>query len=359
MIELDGSKGGGQIIRTALALSTITGRPFKAINIRKSRPKPGLKPQHIAAIKALKELCNAEVKGDELGSSELYYYPKEIEPKDLDIDIGTAGSITLLMQSLILPAMLCGKQMKVSITGGTCGLGQMPIEYFQNVFFPHIKKYTKDFQVNLIKRGYYPKGKGVVEFIIKPEYKVGNFDEFIEKNKETFKKIFLIEQGHLLQIKGVSHASFDLESKKISERQARAATLNLKKLGCPINIRQEYQKALSTGTGITCYAICSIDHEEIDFDNPILIGADSFGKLGKTSEKVGNECARELIRAIRSKAPVDKHLADNLIPFMAIFGGEMKVEEITNHTITNIEVCELFLEKKFEVDLEKNRIKIE
>lgn len=358
MLEIDGNhlEGGGQIIRTAIALSTLTNRPCRIYNIRKKRNKPGLKNQHLAAIDALKTLCNAEVTGNTLGSNELIFHPNKIEPKNIDIDIKSAGSITLLLQALLLPCILATKPIKITIIGGTIGLGQMPIEYFKAVFIPHIKKYVEEIDVNIIKRGYYPKGKGVVEIVIKPKFHIETtFDEFIEDNKEDFKKIVLLKQGYLIQIKAISHSSLDLEKKEITQRQARAAKLQFKKLRTHVHINEEYQSTLSTGTGITCHAIFSLDEDDIDSINPIILGGSSYGELRKSAERVGTEAANELIKSIKSKAPVDKYLADNLIPFLAIFGGRIKVEKITNHTRANIWVCEQFLGKIFEIN-EKERV---
>ncbi len=344
MLIVDGKEGGGQVIRTALALSTLINKPFKAINIRKNRDKPGLKAQHLTCIDALKKLCNAEVKGDSLGSLELEYYPKSYEAQDLEIDIGTAGSITLLMQSLLLP-IICGKKkITLNITGGTHGLNQMPIEYFKEVFAPHLEKYVEKIEIILLRRGYYPKGQGNVDIIIKPKEEPEGF-------------INLLNIGKLIQIKGISHASKDLEKNKVAERQSKTARLNLSKLKYPINLIEEYQDTSSTGSGMTLFAIHSLYDDEIDFRNPIILGADVNGKKGIKSENIGNKCSNELIKIIKSKCPVDKHLADNLIPFLAIFGGKIKVEEITEHTLNNIKTCELFLNKK--INVENNIISLE
>tara|TARA_Y100000034_G_scaffold135115_1_gene205746 strand:- start:1879 stop:2925 length:1047 start_codon:yes stop_codon:yes gene_type:complete len=336
MLTIDASYGGGQVIRTALALSTLLKKPFKAVNIRKNRPKSGLKAQHLTCIETLKELCNAEVKGNVLESKELEFHPKNIEIKDLEIDIGTAGSITLLMQSLLLPIICSKDKINLKIIGGTHGLNQMPIEYFKEVFIPHITKYIEKLDVTLLKRGYFPKGQGEVEISITPK-------------EEPEGEIKLLYQGKLIQIKGISHASKDLENAKVAERQSKTARLNLKKLNCHINLIEEYQDTKSTGSGMILYAIFSLLDDEIDFKNPIILGSDINGKKGKKAELIGNECSNELIKTIKSKAPVDKYLADNLIPFLAIFGGKIKVEEVSEHTLANIKTCELFLDKKFEI----------
>ena len=177
------------------------------------------------------------------------------------------------------------------------------------------------------------------------------------ENLKDAPKINLTEQHNLIQIKGISHASLDLQKAEVAERQAKAAKIILNKFNCPIQIRTEYSDTLSTGSGITVWAIFSKNPEEIDFNNPIILGADALGEKTKRSEEVGKESAEKLVKEIESKAPVDSHLADNLMPFLALFGGRIKVSKITGHTLTNIYVCEQFLGKIFEVDKENNIIK--
>ena len=138
MIELDGSsgEGGGQIIRTALAMSAITGKAFRIINIRKNRDNPGLANQHLYCVKAVKELCDAQVEGAELGSEKLEFYPRKIKPQTLSIDIGTAGSVTLLMQSLLPICIMSDGKFRIRAKGGTDVRWSMPYDYMANVLFP-------------------------------------------------------------------------------------------------------------------------------------------------------------------------------------------------------------------------------
>lgn len=349
MIKLDGFylEGGGQIARTALALSTLISKPFELSNIRKGRPTPGLKNQHLFCIKALEELSNAKTQGASLGSTALSYSPGKIKGRTLSINIGTAGSISLLLQSLIIPSTFADSKVRLKITGGTDVKWAMPFDYFTKLFLPQIKKYA-DIETKLGKRGYYPKGSGKVDIKIKPKFN-------LESIKEA-PKIELMDQGALIQIKGISHASSDLQEANVAERQARAAKSVLNKLNCPIKIQTEYSETLSTGSGITLWAIFSKDGEEIDFNNPVILGSDCLGEKGKKAEIVGKEAAEKLISEINSEAAVDLHLADNLIPFLALIGGRIKVSKISNHTLTNIYVCEQFLNKTFEVDKEKNII---
>ncbi|MBR9692031.1 RNA 3'-terminal phosphate cyclase [Candidatus Woesearchaeota archaeon] len=349
MLKIDGSygEGGGQIARTALALSTITGKAFEANNIRQGRKVSGLKAQHVKCTKALEKLANAKSQYAVIGSEILKYEPGKLRPQTLSIDIGTAGSISLLLQAILLPTFFVDGKIHLKITGGTSGKWAMPFDFLMNIFLPQIKKFTKSIDVKIEKRGYYPKGGGKIELKIKPL-----------EDKTAFPKFNSIEQGNLIQIKGISHASKHLEKAEVAERQAKAAKLSLSNLDVPINIQTEYADTLSPGSGITLWAIFSKDPDEIDVNNPILIGADALGERGKKSEDVGREAAESLLKEIESKSPVDSHTADNLIPFLSMFGGKIKVSKITKHTKTNIWVCEQFIENKFEIDEENNIISV-
>ena len=361
MISLDGDylEGGGSIARVALALSTITQKPFEIGNIRKNRPQSGLKNQHLFCIKALEQLCNAKSEGAFLGSTSLKYFPGKIEGKPITVDIETAGSISLFLQAILLPCMFANKATKLTIIGGTDAKWAAPIDYFNEVFLPQVKKYA-DMEFKLIKRGYYPKGNGRIELKITPKYKISDFadfEAFFNHLKENAPKINLTGQENLMQIKGISHASSDLQTSKVAERQAESAQLILKqKYEAPIKIASEYQDTLSSGSGITLWAIFSKNMGEIDSLNPIRLGADSLGEKGKKSEIIGTEAANNLIKGIESKAPADKHLADQLLAFMALVSkSKIKTSEITNHARTNIYVIEKFFGEAFSIN-EKEKI---
>lgn len=362
LIALDGNylEGGGQILRTALALSTLLQKPFSITEIRKGRKKPGLKNQHLFCIKALESLANAKAEGASLGSSALKFYPNEIKPQTLSVDIETAGSITLLLQSLLPVCILGGGEnlgkFRLKIKGGTDTKWSMPVDYLKNVFVPQMKKYA-DINVSLIKRGYYPKGNGLVDIKIKGKYNMKTFNEAPQ--------IDLVEQGKLVQIKGVSHAARFLENQAVAERQAKAAKLLLGKLNVPISIDVQYCDTLSPGSAIIVWAIFSKqssqseEDEEIDFLNPVILGADGLGEPGKRSEDVGQEAAEKLLAQINSGAACDEHMEDNLIPYLGFFGGKIKVAKMTNHTKTNIYTTEQFIDKKFRVDEVKNVISVD
>jgi len=336
MIEIDGShgEGGGQIIRTALALSTITGKPFRANNIRKGREKSGLKAQHLACIEALKKICKAKTGPVSVGAEELEYIPGEIKGGKYRIDIGTAGSITLLLQAVLWPCFFAPRKVTLEITGGTCGKWQAPVEYFQNVLLPHLNRLAEKIDFKIIKRGYYPKGGGLVELGVWPK----------EPDKAVL--VDLVERGDLVQIKGVSYAEQSLEKAQVAERQAKAARELLEKYEVPIGISKEYGKALNPGSGIVLWAVFSGE----DHLNPVRLGADGLGEKGKPSEKVGEEAAKKLAEEIDSGGCVDAHLADQLIPLLGLVGGKMKVSSISKHAESNIYVVEKFLDVKFRIE---------
>jgi len=338
MIILDGShgEGGGQIVRTALALSTVTGRAFRVTDIRKNRPQPGLKAQHLTAITALKEICGAKAPLVGLGITELEYAPGAVTGGNYSFDIGTAGSISLLLQALLLPLLFAPKPVKLTLTGGTCGLWQAPVEYFQHVLLPHLQKFA-EITCAIERRGYYPKGNGRVVVRVKPRVhdltllKIVPFD--------------LSVQGKLVSIHGVSHASADLEKREVAERQARAAKLLLRKYDVPVTIDTHYSESLSTGSGITLWARFQNGDE---FHT--VLGADAIGERDVSADAVGTIVAENLKKEIDSGAAVDSYLADQLLPFLAFCGGVVKTSTVTEHARTNMMVIEKFLDVKFVVE---------
>jgi RNA 3'-phosphate cyclase len=344
MIELDGTyaEGGGQIVRTALGLSAVTGKAFRVTNIRQGRKEPGLKKQHLEAIRALQKLCNATVEGAELGSKEITFVPGPFKPQKLEIDIETAGSITLLLQSLIVPMTFAKKRTTLVLKGGTDVPWSMPADYFKFVFLPHLKKYA-DVDFKIIKRGYYPKGNGVVELSVNP--------------KENKQQIILTKQEKLLRVKGIANASASLQKRQVAERMAQAAEMQLQRLDCPISVDVQYAESLSDGAGIVLWSVHS-DKDEIDSSNPIILGSDRLGEIHKPAEDVARDAVRNLVEEIRSGAAVDKHCADNLIPFLGIVGGKIKTSAITGHIKANIYVTEQFLDVTFAIDKEKNEISV-
>lgn len=331
MINVTGDylEGGGQILRTATALSCITKKPIKVFNIRAKRPNPGLKHQHLYTLKTLAHLFRAKTTGLELGSKEITFIPSLdfiLEDK-LEIDLRTAGAVGLALQPLLLVCAFKGKGIALTIKGGTCGLGAVPVDYYLQVIFPILSHFGLKANLEIIKRGYYPKGGGEIKVRIEP----------IKEPKE----IFLTEPGRILNIKGISIASSSLSKRQVVERQAsKAEEILRKRFNAPIKIEKEYASTLSLGSEINLLAYT---------ENSCILWSDSRGERNKSSEEVGIEAAEGLIEEIESGAAVDFHLADNLIPWLSLLGGTIKTSSISLHALTNIWVCELFFGKCFEI----------
>lgn len=331
MIDIPGDylEGGGQILRTALALSCITSKPMRIFNIRQKRPNPGLKPQHLYTLKALSCVFGAKTKGMELNSREITFIPSDnlIQLKTFEIDLKTAGSIGLALQPIILVAAFKSNDtICFNLKGGTCGLGAVPIDYYANVLFPLLGRSGLKTNLEVLKRGYYPKGGGEVRLEIEPI--------------KDPKSIFLTEPGRLVSIRGISIASSSLALREVSQRQAKAAEQTLKqRFSVPIKIEIEYAKTASIGSEINLFAYTQ---------NNCILGADARGEKNKSAEQVGREAAEKLIKEIDSGAGVDVHLADNLIPWLCFLKGSIKAGTISLHTQTNLWICELFLGKVFE-----------
>jgi RNA 3'-phosphate cyclase len=362
MIELDGSygEGGGALIRTALALSTLTGKPFTVNNIRAGRPNPGLKAQHLHAIKALQEICNAETNEIDIGSTKLFFSPGKIKRGIYKVDIGTAGSISLLTQALILPCMFAPGKITFKIKGGTCGKWQAPVSYLQNVLLPQLQRFVEKIELKILKQGYFPKGGGEVHLEITPRFKLNQVESFAELYDELqFKtvKINLTQQGKIEQIRGDINVSRELENKEVTERITTAAKTLLKLYQVPLNIREQYVNSLSVGGNITLWAIFS-NGDKVDFDNPIILAGDALLEKSKSSEEIGKEAAQMLKKEIESGYPIDRFLADQLIPYMGLLlGSKIKVREVSKHANTNIYVVKEFLDVFFKV--EKDFISVE
>lgn len=325
MIEIDGSygEGGGQIVRTAAALAAVTGRPIRIRNIRRNRPKPGLAPQHAQAILALARICNARTSGVVPLSQEITFEPGEIRGGSYDVRIGTAGSITLLMQCL-LPAMLKAEgSIDLAVHGGTDVRWSPTIDYFRYVFLPALSSSGAKVNLDLSQRGYYPKGMGSVLLRVEPV---------------DLMPVNLKAQDQDAQIvTGISHCSnLPLH---VAKRQADAASQALKDSGFEAEVALEVLALPSMGSGITLWSGYK--------------GGSSLGERGIRAETVGEKAAYEIISELRSDAAVDIHLADQLIPYIALVGGSYTAREISTHTRTNIWTARHFLEREIKVSGEE------
>jgi RNA 3'-phosphate cyclase len=321
MIIIDGKEGGGQILRTSLGLSAITGKAVTVENIRANRPNPGLQEQHLQGVLAMQKLCNAELKGAMKGSTKIEFSPNPIVSGQLDVNLSTAGSIGLILQILLIPAIKT--DLEIYITGGgTYNKFAPPVHHFEYVLSPLLKKMNYNVYVRIIKNGFYPKGGAKVE---------------VDSKIAELKPLHIPEKGKIISIKGMSIATESLRKAKVAERQAETAQKILDKhfqMPIEIEIKTEYVNALNPGSGIQLWV--ETEHT--------IIGGDCVGERGKRAETVAEEAARSLIDSYEN-GTVDIHTADMLLPYIAIVGGSYKIPKLTNHVKTNIKVIEKFLGK--------------
>jgi RNA 3'-terminal phosphate cyclase (GTP) len=334
MIEIDGSygEGGGQILRTAVALAAYRETPCKIRNIRKGRPTPGLRPQHAAGVQALAALCHAEVSGLHVGSAEVTFKPGMIAGGTLRIDVGTAGAIGLILQTIMLPAAKALSPLLLTIRGGTDVPWAPTIGYCQEVTLPVLSQMGYAGEVTLTKRGHFPRGGGEVSVALK---------------KADLSPSQLLEPGQIKVIRGRSHAADALKQRRVAERQQEGAMACLKKSGVPCEIAVEYGPAASVGSGIDLWAVA----------NHTRLGANALGARGKKAEEVGEEAASALIRQLNSGAALDEWMGDQILPFLAVAGGEssISVTRITDHLRTNLWVINHFLPIETQIKEEKTR----
>ncbi len=337
MIDVDGSsgEGGGQILRTALALSSVLEKEVRVHDIRAGRSEPGIKAQHLAGVRAVARFCGATVDGDRVGSTEIVYRPRHLIAGEVRIDVGSAGSTTLVLQTIMPLLAYCSGPTTVEIVGGTDVKWSPPVDYLRLVALPSLRRmgYTSDLKT--MRRGHYPRGGGEIRLETRP---VSRLKGLVGAS---------VRPGRTARIEGVSHV-VNLPS-HIAERQAEAAKNLLieKGLSSPdITIEHHQSTGLSPGSGLVLSAAIE----------DALVGADRLGDKGKPAEQVGREAAAELAREVESGAFLDSHMADMIVPYMALADGisEVSVSRITQHTLTNVMVAELLCGVKFDVSGKEN-----
>lgn len=333
--QLDGSilEGGGQLLRVAVALSAVTGKPIQVDNIRLRREKPGLRYQHLSAIKAVAELVDAEVAGLEIGSQSITFRPKRMSARDYQVDIGTAGSTTLVLQALMPALAFAPAGIGVTLSGGTNNPLAPSIDYMNGVLILTLRRMGYDCGVELVRRGFYPRGGGEVRVA--------------SKSVSSLKSLEIIKPQDVAHI-GILAYSCKLPS-HITERMAKTATAMLRRTAsADITTTLE---SLQIGE-----PKCSMDPGcglliAVEYSSGIIAGFDGLGERGKPAERVAEEVASSALHHLRTEAPVEPHLCNQLLIWMSIAEGPSQVQtsELTLHSLTCMEIARQLLGIEFEV----------
>ena len=329
LVEIDGSmgEGGGQILRTSIALAAITGRPLRIFNIRAKRSNPGLRPQHLTAVRAIAALSGGRLDGDRVGSMELRFTPGRIRGGHYRFDVGTAGSVSLVLQALLPVMAYADGPVTVEIRGGTDVPMAPTIDYIREVLRPLLAMLGYRFTVRVRRRGHYPRGGGIVEVTV-------------PSPPRGFKARSFTERGELVEARVRSHAV--RLPRHVAERQARSASEVLRReLGVEPKVEIEWYEPgrdphLGPGSGVLAWLV---------FEETVM-GGDSIGKRGKPAEQVGREAAEQLVEDYRTGAALDRHASDMLPVYLALAEGDSLIHGamLTSHAHTVLELLKLIVE---------------
>ncbi|MFW9819503.1 MAG: RNA 3'-terminal phosphate cyclase [Candidatus Thorarchaeota archaeon] len=346
ILEIDGSfgEGGGAILRIAAGYSVLFERPIRINNIRANRSKPGLRLQHLMGLKTLSELTSSELSECQIGTTQLTLNPKRSIKSNIEVEIATAGNIGLLLQPIQIACLGFKKTDVIKIIikgGGTFGKWAPSLNYLQHVTYNVFKNHGFNVNIDILKHGFYPKGGAAVKCTIKPP-------------KNNLKSLNLVELGDIDLIQGEIICTNHLINKKVCERIKKSATQRItKQLHMDVKINYKYVQSLSPGVGLSLWA---------NSETGSLISSGTIlGERNVSSEKLGIIATDKLINYIKKKIPVDNYLSDQLIPLMGFIKepSKIKVLDVTSHTITNLELIKLFLNRNYQVKNEKSHYIIE
>ncbi len=332
IVCIDGSfgEGGGQILRTSLALSCLLGKPVEIRNIRKSRRNPGLRPQHLTAVMAAASIANAVVQGANLSSTSLQFQPDGIRGGTYHFDVAkkkaSAGSVSLLLQTILLPLCFAGRTSLVTVKGGTPVPWSPSFHYLTSIVNPLLFRLGVIAEYAITSWGWYPVGNGHVSARITPVRALQPFT--------------LIDRGNLLSVTGISAIS-NLPD-HIATRQRDRALAVLSRQGIEASI--ETLSVPSTGKGSFLFLTA-------EFEN-LSVGFDSLGAAGKRAEEVADEACTGLLSYLHAKGALDPHLADQIVPWLAFCHGssEFTTSRVTRHLLTNIWVIQQFMDVEVRVE---------
>jgi RNA 3'-phosphate cyclase len=328
MFEIDGSygEGGGQLVRTAVAVAAIRGTPIRVINIRARRRTPGLAPQHVAAVRAVARLCDARCEGVEPRSPAIVFTPERLHGGTFRVDVGTAGSVTLVLQAM-LPALVASRERcRVTIRGGTDVRAAPPVDYLRLVLLPLLATMGVHAGLTVARRGYYPRGGGEVQLDLAPVARVA---PFIVEAAGAARRIEL--RAHVTQL-----------AREVAERMDTAARLVLPH---DIALQGEIEvnpPTLSYGPGGAIVLRALTEHT--------VLGAASIAERGVRAEQLGRKAAESLARDLQSGATLDIHAADQMLTLLALADGRsvFRAGEISSHARTAMWLLERLAGTRFE-----------
>jgi RNA 3'-terminal phosphate cyclase (ATP) len=319
MLTIDGSmgEGGGQILRSSIALSIITGAPITIEKIRAKRDKPGLRKQHLTAVLAAAEICSAEIDGAHIGSSKLAFAPGNTVPGEYRFDIGTAGSTTLVTQTVLPPLLLAEGPSRLSFVGGTHNIHAPPFDYLERVFIPVVNRMGPQVQLQFERYGFFPAGGGRFSVQIEPACKL--------------RPTALLERGATVRREAravVAGLSPNIAARELAVIKGRLAWSD----------DELVARDIGRGYGPGNVVMLELQSEHV---TELFTG---FGERGVPAEMVAAAAVDETSAYEAAAVPVGPHLADQLIlPFALAGGGSFVTMPLTPHTITNIEVVQMFL----------------
>ncbi len=329
MVELDGARGegGGQILRSALTLAMITGRAFSMKRIRANRDKPGLRPQHLAALQAAAAICSAEVTGAEVGSRTLTFRPREIEARDFQFDIGTAGSTALVLQTIHLPlAMKAESPVRVVLEGGTFNTSAPSYPFLQTDWRRHMASIGLSVGLAMPNAGFYPAGGGRIEAWIEP----GKPQALVADRRGALRRI-CAEAGVCKLPNSIAERMLESVAGEFAERglsfESGVVEWHGRSPGTAISLTLEHENAYATFVGL--------------------------GERGKRAEAVAGEALLELLAHLDvEEAAIDPYSADQLLLPLALAEGKSiyTTSEITEHLRTNVATVQQFLDRPIEFD---------